>query len=124
MPLRAKVFSQTGLDYLGMTGKFHLDWGEFGGFKTKEALKYEVAAMTLYGAGCSVGDHLHPSGEADMETYKNIGYAFDYHKKIEDYVYSGTTQTKLGVYLSKDNSEIHGITKILLENQKSFFTCN
>lgn len=120
MPLRAKVFKQTGLDYFGMTAKFHLDWGEFGGFKTKEALKYEIASMCLYGAGCSVGDHLHPEGEMDMETYKNIGYAFDYHKQIEDYVYNGKTQTPLGVYLSKDNSEIHGVIKILLENQIEF----
>ncbi len=46
-----------------MTGKFHLDWGEFGGFKSKEVLKYEVAMMALYGVGASVDDHMHPDDD-------------------------------------------------------------
>lgn len=32
LPLRAKVFSHKGKPVVGMTGKFHRDWGEFGGF--------------------------------------------------------------------------------------------
>ena len=64
-----------------MTGKFHLEWGEFGGFKCKEALKYEIATMAVYGAGCSIGDHLIWDGEMDMETYRNIGYAYRYLEK-------------------------------------------
>lgn len=35
MPPRAKYFANTGKDYLGMIGKFHTEWGEFGGFKTR-----------------------------------------------------------------------------------------
>ncbi|MBQ4159978.1 MAG: alpha-amylase, partial [Clostridia bacterium] len=60
LPLRAKFFANSGKHLIGMTGKFHLDWGEFGGFKSGEALKYEVATMAMYGAGASVGDHMHP----------------------------------------------------------------
>ncbi len=120
MPLRAKVFKQLGKDYLGMTAKFHYDWGEFGGFKTKEALKYELCAMSLYGAGCYIGDHLHPDGEIEMATYDNIGYAFNYLEKITPYVYSGETETKLGVYFSKNPDANHGVVKILCENQYEF----
>ena len=46
---------------IGMSGKFHTSWGEFGGFKYPEALKYEAAAMISHGARCNFGDHLHPS---------------------------------------------------------------
>ena len=35
MPLRAKFFERYGKPLLGMTGKFHHAWGEFGGFKTR-----------------------------------------------------------------------------------------
>ena len=35
MPIRAKTFEKYGKLYLGMTGKFHDNWGEFGGFKNK-----------------------------------------------------------------------------------------
>lgn len=35
MPLRAKFFEKYGKLFLGMTGKFHHAWGEFGGFKDR-----------------------------------------------------------------------------------------
>lgn len=85
MPLRAKYFEKYGKHFLGMTGKFHHAWGEFGGFKNKEALRYECADMLSVGASISVGDHLHPSGEIDKSTYALIGHAFDYVKKIEKF---------------------------------------
>ena len=119
-PMRAKHFSKFGKPFLGMTGKFHLDWGEFGGFKCKEAIKAEIATMAIYGAGCSIGDHMHPDGEMENETYKNIGYAFDYLEKIAPYCYGGETKCEIGVYLSdkKETADSNeGISNILLENQ-------
>ena len=65
-----------GLDFLGMTGKFHTTWGEFGGIKHPNALRYECAAMLANGSKCSVGDQLHPDGELDESTYELIGKAY------------------------------------------------
>ena len=59
-----------------MTGKFHGSWGEFGGFKHPNALRFEVALAAANGAKCSVGDQLSPSGEMDMVTYDLIGSAY------------------------------------------------
>ena len=64
------------LKYLGMTGKFHTSWGEFGGYKHPNALKYEVALSIANGARCSIGDQLHPDGCMDERTYKLIGEAY------------------------------------------------
>ena len=116
LPLRAKFFERTGKSYIGMTGKFHLDWGEFGGFKSKEALKFEVASMALYGAGCSIGDHMHPDGEMEMQTYENIGYAYTYLEKIAPYCYGGESTANVGVYLSPSPDANEGVSSILLEN--------
>ncbi|MDF3059440.1 MAG: alpha-amylase [Rariglobus sp.] len=63
-------------DFLGMSGKFHTTWGEFGGFKRPAALRYECAAMLAYGAKCSIGDQLHPNGEMNLDTYRLIGAAY------------------------------------------------
>ena len=63
-------------DYLGMTGKFHTTWGEFGGFKRAAALRYECGAMLAYGAKCSIGDQLHPNGEMNRDTYALVGAAY------------------------------------------------
>lgn len=75
-PVSARYAATTGLSFLGMTGKFHQTWGEFGGFKRPEALRYECSAMLAYGARCSVGDQLHPSGEMNPDTYRLIGAAY------------------------------------------------
>lgn len=76
-PLTAKYCSNIGKDYLGMTGKFHTTWGEFGGYKHPNALRYECAAMIAMGAKCSIGDQLHPSGQLDLNTYQIIGNAYE-----------------------------------------------
>ncbi|MDB5084779.1 MAG: hypothetical protein JWN30_1665 [Bacilli bacterium] len=75
-PLSARYAQTLGLEYLGMTGKFHTSWGEFGGFKHPNALRYEVALSIANGARCSIGDQLHPEGLMDPATYALIGTAY------------------------------------------------
>lgn len=85
-PLSAKYAHKLDLDFIGMTGKFHTTWGEFGGYKHPNALKYECCAMLAYGARCSVGDQLHPSGELDATTYEIVGEAYREVARKESYV--------------------------------------
>lgn len=80
-PLSAKYVKGLDLDFLGMTGKFHTTWGEFGGYKHPNALRYECAAMLAFGSKCSVGDQLHPRGGLDESTYAIIGQAY---KEVEE----------------------------------------
>lgn len=75
-PMSARYVITQKWDFLGMTGKFHNTWGEFGGFKRPAALRYECGAMLAYGAKCSIGDQLHPDGEMNLDTYKLIGAAY------------------------------------------------
>jgi hypothetical protein len=75
-PLSAKYAGTLAMDVLGMTGKFHTTWGEFGGFKHPNALRYECAAMLAFGAKCGVGDQLPPTGRLDPSTYALIGTAY------------------------------------------------
>ncbi|MBC7809255.1 MAG: beta-galactosidase trimerization domain-containing protein [Akkermansiaceae bacterium] len=75
-PLSARYVQSLGMNFLGMTGKFHTSWGEFGGFKHPNALRYETALSLANGARCSVGDQLHPEGLMDPATYALIGAAY------------------------------------------------
>jgi len=75
-PLSARYAMTQPREFLGMTGKFHGSWGEFGGFKRPAALRYECSAMLANGAKCSIGDQLHPSGEMNLDTYALIGAAY------------------------------------------------
>ena len=84
-PLSARYLQNCGMEYLGMTGKFHTTWGEFGGFKHPNALRYESSLCLAVGAKCCVGDQLHPLGKLDKTTYKIIGDAYSEVEKREKY---------------------------------------
>jgi hypothetical protein len=107
-----------------MSGKFHKAWGEFGGFKHPDAIKYEAAAMISFGASCNFGDQLHPSGEMDLETYRNIGEAYKYIEKIEKFGLGGVPVSKLGMWLTLDNAADHGVVNMLLELHQDFVVAN
>ncbi len=84
---RAAAYARVlGKEFLGMTGKFHQGWGEFGGFKHPNALLYEAALSGACGAKCSVGDQLHPDGEFDLATYALIGTAYRAVEAREPYL--------------------------------------
>lgn len=79
-PLSARYVQGIGKEFVGMTGKFHNSWGEFGGFKHPNALRYEAALNLANGAKMCVGDQMHPQGLLDEVTYGLIGEAY---KEVE-----------------------------------------
>ncbi len=82
----AYVRSLKNTEFLGMTGKFHESWGEFGGFKHPNALIYETSLSVASGGGCSIGDQLHPNGEMNMATYSLVGKAYSLIKEKEPWL--------------------------------------
>ena len=120
LPPRASFMSRYGKEYLGMTGKFHTTWGEFGGYKNPDALRYEVLTMAMYGAKCSIGDQMPPNGRMDMETYRCIGHAYRALQAIEPWCYPAQSTATLGVYLCGDTMSDEGLHRALLEAHIDF----
>lgn len=128
-PLSARYVQGLGLPFLGMTGKFHTTWGEFGGYKHPNALRYEAALSLTNGAHCSIGDQLHPSGKMDEATYRLIGAAYAEVEQKEPWCKDATNVADIGVLSiealqgpSADKSNIHdaGAARILLEGNYLF----
>jgi hypothetical protein len=119
-----KYYANLGMDCVAMSGKFHTAWGEFGGFKHRDALLYEAASMVAFGAHVNIGDQLHPSGLMDETTYKNIGYAFDYVEQIEEYGVGGKHIASTGLWFANDKPFDEGTVKMLLETQVNFVIAN
>jgi len=125
-PMSAKYARNLDLDFLGMTGKFHTSWGEFGGFKHPNALRYECAAMLAYGSKCSVGDQLHPDGKIDASTYEIIGAAYREVEQKEAWCRDAEQVFDIGVLSSE--SELHhnaghpdeGASRVFLEGHFLF----
>lgn len=122
MAPRASVMSRYGKDYLGMTGKFHTTWGEFGGYKAPDALTSEILTMGMFGARCSIGDHMPPTGEMDMTTYRIIGKAYRALESMEAYCYEARSTARLGVYLAGQHHSAsdEGLHRMLLESHMDF----
>lgn len=99
-PMSAKYCENLPHDFLGMTGKFHTTWGEFGGYKHPNALRYECAAMLAYNSKCSVGDQLHPEGAMDMSTYEIIGQAYAEVEAKEPWSEGATSIAEIGLFSS------------------------
>ena len=102
------VSGELGMDYLGMTGKFHESWGEFGGFKHPNALVYETALDIANGAKCGVGDQLHPTGLMDEATYKLIGTAYSMVEEKEKWCDNVRSVADIGI-LSQESVAIQNI---------------
>lgn len=124
LPIEAKYHLGQGSKVVAMSGKFHKDWGEFGGFKDASAIKYEAAAMISNGAACNFGDQMHPSGEMDLETYRNIGEAYKYVEKIEQFGIGGVPSSRLGLWLSLNPAADYGMANMLLETHDDFVIAN
>jgi hypothetical protein len=132
-PLSARYAEPLGLPFWGMTGKFHFHWGEVGGYKKPEALVYECGAMLAHGAGCSVGDHLHPTARIDASTMRVIAPAYAWVKAREDWCrdtinmaeigllsVESLEPTPLGKRPPKSNAADEGAVRVLLENRLTF----
>lgn len=123
-PVTAAYSRNLGKDFLGMTGKFHMAWGEFGTYKHPNALRYECAAMLLNGSKCSVGDQLHPSGRLDETTYRLIGEAYREVEQNEPWcrrAVSAATTAILAIDESPENqTNLTGAARVFLETHVPF----
>ena len=131
LPPRARFFAGDGKPVIAMSGKFHTAWGEFGGYKHPDAIRYEAASMVTFGAMCNFGDQLHPSGKLDEQTYRNIGEAYRYIETLEPWLPGTTPRANLGVLFNAATSNVsvhgtssshhdEGVCSMLLESQIDF----
>jgi hypothetical protein len=126
-PMSAKYACNLPFEFLGMTGKFHTTWGEFGGYKHPAALRYECSAMLAFGAKCSVGDQLHPNGTLDPSTYETVGEVYREVAGKEPWCVGAEQVFDLGILSSEAEGRTHrdapsdeGASRVLLESHFLF----
>jgi len=83
---RVRYTRTLGKEMIGITGRFHKSWGDFGGFKPQAALNFECMNFLANGAKACVGDQLHPRGALDPVTYHLIGHTYERVARQEEMV--------------------------------------
>lgn len=88
---------------LGMTGKFHTGWGDFHSLKNLPALEFECFHMLAMGAGCSIGDQLHPWGRLSDATYELIRTVYESVEAKEPWLKGATPAAEIAVMYPNEN---------------------
>ncbi len=84
-----------------MTGRFQVNWGDFGGFKSKASLEYDYYDALMSGAEVSVGDHMHPAQGLNKNVYKVVGEMNRWKKKLEPYLEKVKPVSEIGVLINQ-----------------------
>ena len=121
-PLSAAYCRVLGREFIGMTGKFHTTWGEFGGYKHPNALRYETGLSLAMGGDCSIGDQLHPLGMFDPATYRLIGSAYAEVERREPWCFGARAVADIALFTAYTEENRHicpdiGANRILLEGK-------
>lgn len=96
-PATSRYARNLGKEMIGMTGKFHTYWGDFHSLKNRAALELECFSMLAMGAGCSIGDQLHPNGKLSPGAVDLIGQVYGSVKEKEPYCRSASSVAEIAV---------------------------
>lgn len=131
-PLFSAFYKTLDKEMLGMTGKFHKMWGDFGSLKNQAALEYECFSMLASGAKCSVGDQLHPKGVLNEKAYELIGNVYKQVKAKEEWCDNVLPIDEVGILTSTNSKDIahydsskanysdEGAMRMMMELQRPF----
>ncbi|MEG2710353.1 MAG: beta-galactosidase trimerization domain-containing protein [Clostridia bacterium] len=128
-PVTARYARTLGRTFVGMTGKFHTDWGDFGSFRNEAALEYECFKALAYGGRCSIGDQLHPSGAISQATYHLIGKVYEQVAQKEMWVQGAVPVVEAAVLIPEEfkrpgtllvSPELTGAAKLLTHMSVQF----
>ncbi len=101
-PMFVRYSQIFGKEIVGMNGKFHKSWADFGGFKNQAALEYECFNMLAGGAKVCVGDQLHPRGRLEKATYDLVGPVFEQIARKEPWCVDAVAVANIGLMAVTD----------------------
>jgi Hypothetical glycosyl hydrolase 6 len=103
-PVTQRYVRTLGHETLGQTGKFHTAWGDFHSYKNRAALEFECLRALALGAGCSIGDQLHPAGRIDPHTYELIGSVYATVEAKEPWVAGARPVSEIAVFTPEETA--------------------
>src|ERR671920_1219154 len=108
-PVMARQARTYGVDFLGMTRRFHKARVDFGGLKTRDQLDYECGTVVGAGGGISVGDQLHPRGVLDPAVYRLLEHAFGRVERLEPFLQGAKPTAEVAILSGYDPSSLGSI---------------
>jgi hypothetical protein len=125
-PIMGRQARTYGQDVIGMTGRFHRSWADFGGLKTQDQLDYECGTIVAAGARICVGDQLHPRGVLDPAVYRLLEHSFGRIEQLEPWLEGATPAAEVAILalgqptdapagVGAHSSDVEGAAQMMLE---------
>jgi hypothetical protein len=99
-PANVRYARTFGRSMVGMSGRFHRSWADFGGLKHVNQLRSELPAIVAHGAQCDLGDQLPPSGRLDPAVYETIGQVYAEIERLEPFLNQAVPVTEAAILVS------------------------
>jgi hypothetical protein len=113
-PVTARYARKLGKDCMGLTGKFHTEWGDFHSLKNKAALEFEAFRMLSFGFACSIGDQMEPKGILNPATYRLVGGVYGSIEEREAWARPSVPTTEAALFTSESPLVEHKMPEDIL----------
>ena len=90
---------------LNMTGRFYT-WGDFGGLRTADSLKFDLAYGLAHGMRPNIGGHIHPRGDKDLAVFDRIAEVYHDLQQYDKFYENAVPQTDIAVVVSNANEKL------------------
>ena len=85
-----------GKQILNMTGRFYA-WGDFGGLRGAESLKFDLFYGLAHGMRPNIGGHFHPRGDKDQAVFDRIHEVYSELQKYDKYYENAVNRTDVAL---------------------------
>ena len=101
-PVSAKYMRNFGKECLGLTSRFHTEWGDFHAYRNKAAMEYEVFSMLANGCKCTIGDQMDYWGKLNSDMYRQIGEVYASVEEKEPWCEGAYQIAEIGVFTAEE----------------------
>ena len=128
-PFYGRYYRNKGIHFCYMTGRFHKQWSDFGGIKSRIAQLYDAGVALSLGASLSAGDQANSDGTLDEAAYEIVGAGFDYYQSCEEWIADAKSLPYVAILCRsyqdsfealKSDSSNYGISTALIEESVVF----
>ncbi|MBO4632583.1 MAG: hypothetical protein J5858_11730 [Lentisphaeria bacterium] len=100
-----------GTQTLNMTGRFY-DWGDFGGLRTADSLKFDLFYGLAHGMRPNVGGHFHPRGDKDQAVFDRIREVYHELQKYDSWYEKAVNLADIAIVYPQDDRQLRRMSSI------------
>lgn len=129
-PWKARYLRSQKKHLVRQTGRFHDEWGDFGGLRTQAGLDFDCCQAISLGTACSIGDHMHPRGQLDRPVYERVGAIYKRIAELEPWTKGAKAVSEAAVVVDglkgstvspgQEDDVVRGATRMLEELKVQF----